>query len=117
MPTAGPVATASSGFAAPVTARRKRNTGASSCCGARVRKSSRSLPAVKVSGVPWKTIARTESSASAARRLRSSSSYISHVSAFFFCGRLKPMATTASRRLTTMSIAMARFPSARRRRR
>ena len=70
---------------------RKSSTGRGPPCGARARKSLRSLPAVKQSPAPWISTARTPASSSAARSASANAAYIAVVSAFFFSGRFMRM--------------------------
>src|SRR3954468_11193420 len=93
MPTAGPATAATTGFFKSGRTSKKRHAGEAAPMG-RLRKSPRSLPAVKQSRLPWSSTARTSASASARASASPSCAYISVVMAFFLSGRSSQMRAT-----------------------
>src|SRR5439155_4055122 len=90
MPTAGPPTAATTGFASTGSSSKKRQLGDFAPIG-RLRKSCRSLPAVKQSLAPWIRMARTSRLASAAASASAICTYISVVIAFFLSSRASSM--------------------------
>src|SRR3954470_13680336 len=95
MPTAGPATAATTGFFKSGRTSKKRHAGEAAPIG-RLRKSPRSLPAVKQSRLPCSSTTRTPASASARASASPSCAYISLVIAFFFSGRSSQMRATRS---------------------
>src|SRR6266850_1720320 len=95
MPTAGPPTAATIGFCSAGRISKKRQLGDFAPIG-RLRKSCRSLPAVKQSLAPWISTARTARSASAAASASAICTYISVVIAFFLSSRASSMRATLS---------------------
>src|SRR5690349_499117 len=89
MPIAGPPTAAITGFARLGRTSKRRHVADPGPEGGRLRKSPRSLPAVKQSLLPERMIARVRGSASAAASASASCTYISAVMAFFLSGRSK----------------------------
>src|SRR5437868_1897942 len=96
MPTAGPPTAATTGFSITGRSSKKRQLGDLAPIG-RLRKSCRSLPAVKQSFAPWIRIARTSRLASAAASASAICTYISVVIAFFLSSRASSMRVILSR--------------------
>src|SRR5437762_665179 len=90
MPTAGPPTAATIGLESAGSTSKKRQLG-DWAPGGRLRKSDRSLPAVKQSLAPWIRTARTSRSASAAASASAICTYISVVMAFFLSSRASSM--------------------------
>src|SRR5438128_3120519 len=90
MPIAGPPTAATIGFCSAGSTSKKRQLG-DLAPGGRLRKSERSLPAVKQSLAPWISTLRTPGSASAAASASAICTYISVVIAFFFSSRASSM--------------------------
>src|SRR6266404_6151895 len=101
MPMASPLTAATTGFSAVDSAPRKRGTGGSPPAGGTLRKSPRSLPAVKASPLPVIRITRTDASSAAPTSASAIAPYIACVSAFFFSGRFMAIVRTAPSRPTT----------------
>src|SRR2546428_4713939 len=95
MPIAGPPTAATIGFCRLGSTSKKRQLG-DFAPGGRLRKSDRSLPAVKQSFAPCSSTARTSLSASAAASASASCTYISVVMAFFLSSRASSMRATRS---------------------
>src|SRR5712671_1709534 len=96
MPTAGPPTAATTGFSIVGRSSKKRQLG-DFMPGVRLRKSARSLPAVKQSLLPWISTARTSRLACAAASASAICTYISAVSAFFLSSRASSMRAILSR--------------------
>src|SRR5712692_5741857 len=90
MPTAGPPTAATIGFCSAGRTSKTRQLG-DFVPGGRLRKSERSLPAVKQSRLPCNSTARTSRSPSAAASASPSCTYISVVMAFFLSSRASSM--------------------------
>src|SRR5882672_6547360 len=95
MPIAGPPTAATMGFESAGSTSKKRQLG-DFVPGGRLRKSDRSLPAVKQSRLPWMSTARASRSASAAASASAICTYISVVIAFFLSSRASSMRATRS---------------------
>src|SRR5690349_11905772 len=89
MPIAGPPTAAITGFARLGRTSNRRHVAEPGPDGGRSRKSARSLPAVKQSLLPERTMARVCGSASAEAIASASFTYITAVMAFFLSGRSK----------------------------
>ena len=83
-----------------------------------LRKSFRSLPALKIAMSPWNTSTRTAASSRAAASASAMAPYIAEVIEFFFAARLKVSVQTPSSVCTRISLevvaVMASFSPARR---
>src|SRR5438874_3527916 len=95
MPIAGPPTAATIGFCSAGRVSKKLQLG-DLAPGGRLRKSDRSLPAVKQSRLPCSRTARTSRSASAAASASAICTYISVVMAFFLSSRASSMRATRS---------------------
>ena len=110
MPTAAPATAATTGLLQPSSARMNWNTGRSSVMAPSptlFRKSSRSLPAVKISGLPVMRMARTLVSLSASRRASAMAVYMAPVMAFLRSGRLNSMVRMPLAVVVWMSIQVS----------
>src|SRR5471030_360049 len=110
MPTAAPATAATTGLVAPLNAIMKRNTARSSMpapsAGREVfMKSSRSLPAVKISGLPTIRMARTAASCSPSLMASAMLWYIADVIAFLRSGRLNSIVNTPPALLLKISMS------------